>query len=227
MYTLQSGKQHAVCDISTSTGETSHCLNAGGMGRIDYESETLIVGALVSQHTPNGHGQSGVNLQAAAAGHILPVAFETRFARNGRGAPDEVVPPLKAQSGQSGKGDAAPCVAYGFQSSQSGTREVDAHATLDSNNGSRRHNGVRVGSAVRRLTPEECEKLQGFPPGYTAVSYRGKLAADGPRYRALGNSMAVPVMAWVGMRIGLVDQIQPVVAPIKQAQDVRSETIPC
>lgn len=56
-------------------------------------------------------------------------------------------------------------------------------------------------STVRRLTPRECERLQGFPDDYTLVPYRKKLAADGPRYRALGNSMAVPVMAWLGKRI--------------------------
>jgi DNA (cytosine-5)-methyltransferase 1 len=55
--------------------------------------------------------------------------------------------------------------------------------------------------AVRRLTPIECERLQGFPDGYTAILVRGKPAADGPRYKALGNSMAVPVMAWIGRRI--------------------------
>lgn len=54
---------------------------------------------------------------------------------------------------------------------------------------------------VRRLTPRECERLQGFPDDYTLVPYRGKPAADGPRYRALGNSMAVPVMRWIGERI--------------------------
>jgi len=61
--------------------------------------------------------------------------------------------------------------------------------------------------AVRRLTPCECERLQGFPDDYTLVEYRGKLAADGPRYRALGNSMAVPVMRWIGQRIAAVDAI--------------------
>lgn len=61
-----------------------------------------------------------------------------------------------------------------------------------------------AGSAVRRLTPLECERLQGFPDGYTAVPYRGKPAADGNRYRALGNSMAVPVMAWIGRRIAAI-----------------------
>jgi DNA (cytosine-5)-methyltransferase 1 len=61
--------------------------------------------------------------------------------------------------------------------------------------------------AVRRLTPRECERLQGFPDDYTLVEYRGKLAADGPRYRSLGNSMAVPVMRWIGERIAAVDAI--------------------
>lgn len=54
---------------------------------------------------------------------------------------------------------------------------------------------------VRRLTPLECERLQGFPDHYTAITHRGKPAADGPRYKALGNSMAVPVMRWIGERI--------------------------
>jgi len=58
---------------------------------------------------------------------------------------------------------------------------------------------------VRRLTPRECERLQGFPDDYTLIPYRGKLAADGPRYKALGNSMAVPVMRWIGERIARVD----------------------
>jgi DNA (cytosine-5)-methyltransferase 1 len=61
--------------------------------------------------------------------------------------------------------------------------------------------------AVRRLTPRECERLQGFPDDYTLVEFRGKPAADGPRYRALGNSMAVPVMRWIGERIAMVDEL--------------------
>ncbi|HUU97271.1 MAG TPA: DNA cytosine methyltransferase, partial [Phycisphaerae bacterium] len=54
---------------------------------------------------------------------------------------------------------------------------------------------------VRRLTPRECERLQGFADDYTLIPYRGKPAKDGPRYRAIGNSMARPVMAWIGKRI--------------------------
>ena len=63
--------------------------------------------------------------------------------------------------------------------------------------------------AVRRLTPTECERLQGFPDGYTQIPWRKKPAEDcpdGPRYKALGNSWAVPVVAWIGERI--VKQLQ-------------------
>ncbi len=128
------------------------------------------------------------------------VAFESRLARNGRGAPSAIVPPLKAQSGQTGKGDAAPLVAA-------------------------------LGMQVRRLTPREGERLQGFPDDYTLIpSYRRKLTAaevlevdahlhlplaeakalgatpDGPRYKALGNSWAVPVVRWLGRRIELLER---------------------
>lgn len=64
---------------------------------------------------------------------------------------------------------------------------------------------------VRRLTPRECERLQGMPDDWTKVSYRGRLAeecADGPRYRAIGNSMAVPVMRWIGERLQMVEDGQ-------------------
>ena len=60
---------------------------------------------------------------------------------------------------------------------------------------------VFTNMAVRRLTPTECERLQGFPDGYTNVPFRKKPASDGPRYKALGNSWAVPVVAWIGKRI--------------------------
>ncbi len=195
--------------IIASTGHTSHCLNAGGMGRIDYETETLVTHSLradgfdasedgTGRGTPlvpwmyQGMRIQGIDEPADTVTTnpnggtrinpvLAPIAFETRFVRNGRGAPDTVVPPLKAQSGETGKGDAAPCVA---------TR-----------------------SAVRRLTPRECERLQGFEDEYTTLDgynsrrtgkYGGnKGIADGPRYKALGNSMAVPVIRHIGERIQL------------------------
>lgn len=61
---------------------------------------------------------------------------------------------------------------------------------------------------VRRLTPVECERLQGFPDNYTNIPWRGKeTSTDGPRYKAIGNSMAVPVMRWIGERIQKVQDI--------------------
>ena len=68
---------------------------------------------------------------------------------------------------------------------------------------------VTKGLSVRRLMPVECERLQGFPDGWTAIPYRGKPAdecPDAPRYKALGNSMAVPVMQWIGERIEAVEE---------------------
>jgi DNA (cytosine-5)-methyltransferase 1 len=64
-----------------------------------------------------------------------------------------------------------------------------------------------VSMAVRRLTPVECERLQGFPDSYTDIKSKNKPTPDGPRYKALGNSMAVPVMAWIGQRIQEVEQL--------------------
>ena len=84
----------------------------------------------------------------------------------------------------------------------------DMAGTLDAE-GQKRGNrgyGVLLGAAmqVRRLMPVECERLQGFPDNYTAIPWRGKPASecpDGPRYKALGNSWAVPVVRWIGRRI--------------------------
>ena len=137
---------------------------------------------------------------ATDGGNTVPMIFEARFARNGRGAPDVVAPPLKAQSGTSGRGDGAPLLASWV--------------------------------AVRRLTPRECERLQGFPddwtliPGYSIKLRPGEIVEmaeylgisierarlygatpDGPRYKAIGNSMAVPVMRWIGARIDHVDAV--------------------
>ena len=66
--------------------------------------------------------------------------------------------------------------------------------------------------AVRRLTPRECERLQGFPDDWTLIPWKGRPAEecpDGPRYKAIGNSMAVPVMRWLGERIAMADEIPP------------------
>jgi DNA (cytosine-5)-methyltransferase 1 len=88
------------------------------------------------------------------------------------------------------------------------TASTDIAGTLQRGGEGGRIDGVMTPHmAVRRLMPRECERLQGFPDDYTLVEYRGKPAADGPRYKALGNSMAVPVMRWIGERIAAVDAI--------------------
>ena len=71
--------------------------------------------------------------------------------------------------------------------------------------GSNRVPSLMIAQQVRRLTPVECARLQGFPDDYLDIQYRGKPAVDGPKYKALGNSMAVPVMAWIGKRIQMVE----------------------
>ena len=65
---------------------------------------------------------------------------------------------------------------------------------------------ILSGIGVRKLLPVECERLQGFPDNHTLVEYRGGMASDGPRYSAIGNSMAVPVIRWIGERILRIDQ---------------------
>jgi site-specific DNA-cytosine methylase len=70
---------------------------------------------------------------------------------------------------------------------------------------------VQPAMAVRRLTPVECERLQGFPDNWSRISWKGKPETecpDGPRYKACGNSMAVPVMRWIGERIAAYELSQ-------------------
>lgn len=136
--------------VSTSTGNISHCLNAGGMGRQDYETETMVVntwGGTKRKDRPDG-------------------GFYARV--------------------------------------ENTTKTLDASGGLNpacSNGGT-----MVVNVGVRRLTPVECERLQGLPDGWTLVPHRNKPAADGPRYKAIGNSMAVPVVRWIGERIQAVDK---------------------
>ena len=97
-------------------------------------------------------------------------------------------------------------VAFGAQSSASQGDSVSEHATptLDKS----KTPAVTMAGSVRRLTPRECERLQGFPDDYTLIPYRSKPAADTSRYKAMGNSMAVPVMRWIGERIQMVEDIK-------------------
>jgi DNA (cytosine-5)-methyltransferase 1 len=93
-----------------------------------------------------------------------------------------------------------PAVAFA-QNTRDEVREMAVVGALAANPGMKQTSYIRQNTAVRRLTPIECERLQGFPDGYTDIPYRGKPAADAPRYKALGNSMAVPVMRWIAQSI--------------------------
>lgn len=110
------------------------------------------------------------------------------------------------------KGAHAPAIAFkagagakagGVAASSEVTPTLGAHESGNNSTPS-----VVSGHRVRRLMPVECERLMGFPDGYTAITYRGKPAADGPRYKALGNSWATNCVRWIGRRIDLVESIR-------------------
>ena len=90
------------------------------------------------------------------------------------------------------------------QNSRDEVREMPYAGALAAQPGMKQTSYIRRGLSVRRLTPVECERLQGFPDDFTKIPYRnrpGEKCPDGPRYKAMGNSMAVPVMRWIGERI--------------------------
>lgn len=139
------------------------------------------------------------------------IAFDCKSSgQNGFGVGIEVAGTQRAMAHSTSHTNGGDHQAVAFQSSQSGVRIDDVHATLDSNNGPRRHNGALLGMQVRRLTPEECEALQAYPRNYTRIAWRGKPPAqcpDGPRYKALGNSWCTTNARWIGQRIDRVNSI--------------------
>lgn len=188
-----------------------------------------------------GHGDSHANAGAPPA---VAYAFQPRIARNGRGDMGDVCHALTAEAGETGKGDSAPHVAVAF--AENSRAEVRIEGGDGQVTGALSTGGGKVGQgypavvaniadfrsmAVRRLTPVECERLQGFPDNHTLITQSKsnkliadelaylrehfpdmpeedahRLAADGPRYKAIGNSMAVPCMAWIGRR--LIQQLE-------------------
>jgi DNA (cytosine-5)-methyltransferase 1 len=177
------------------------------MGRQDYETETMIV------HTLRGEGFDASEDGTGRGAPLVPVSVALRGREGGAALEmgDDQAFTLRASTGG---GDKPHVLAFDCKSSGqngfgigeiAGTQRAMGHANSHTNGGG--HQAVMAGMAVRRLTPRECERLQGFPDDYTLVPHRGKPAADGPRYKALGNSMAVPVMAWIGQRIQAVDDI--------------------
>ncbi|MBJ8716381.1 phage N-6-adenine-methyltransferase [Citrobacter freundii] len=177
----------------------------------------------VAALTARGVGTCGADDNQAQAGHIIAECANgdishTLKAEGFDGSEDGTgrgIPVIAFGGGNtSGNIDVAACLTAKGQRidfdvetfAVHGTQDPDTNRelahTLGRNHG--QENAISSGMLVRRLTPVECERLQGFPDNHTLISWRGKVATecpDGPRYRAIGNSMAVPVMRWIGERI--------------------------
>jgi len=158
------------------------CLNAGAMGRLDAESETLIPTIGGGFDVLAFGAQNSASQGASCSAHIAPTLDKSK----------------------------TPAIAVALRGRDGGaTAELGddcAHALRASQGGGDKPH-VMTGMVVRRLMPVECERLQGFPDGYTDIRPSGKATPDGPRYKACGNSMAIPPMRWIGRRIALVESI--------------------
>jgi DNA (cytosine-5)-methyltransferase 1 len=174
-------------------------LRADG-GDLQGGSETIVAHSLRAE---------GFNASEDGTGRgtpLVPVCFSAKD--HGADASDiSTTLRSSSHSGSHANGGVMPAVAFGAQMSTPHWQH-DLCDTLQAKN----PKALAQGSAVRRLTPRECERLQGFPDDYTLIPYRGKPAADGPRYKALGNSMAVPVMRFIGERIAQVESISAILA---------------
>jgi DNA (cytosine-5)-methyltransferase 1 len=215
--------------------DVATALNAShtASGRQDFETETFIATTLHARDGAKGvdsdctdtlfaHTLCGKGFDASEDGTGRGVPLVAQPLRAGRQYSDmgdgtaNVVPVAFGWQNSASQGDSVsmhhtptldksktPAV-FGIDSEHNG--RLDMMGTLKARAGT---NNLRaaasIGAAVRRLTPRECERLQGFPDDFTLVPYRKSMAADGPRYKALGNSMAVPVMAWIGRRIAMVE----------------------
>jgi DNA (cytosine-5)-methyltransferase 1 len=173
MFTLQSGKQHAVA---------FSCKDHGA------DAQTELTPTLRSMNFDKSH---------ANAGGQLAVAFNCR---------EDPAVTGKVSGALGSSSPQAQAVAFTERTRADGRnfecQDELAYALGNPASGGATHSRrIATGYAVRRLTPIECERLQGFEDGYTDITYRGKPAADGPRYKALGNSFAVPVVRWIGRRI--------------------------
>ena len=168
--------------LVSSTGSVAHCLNAGGIGRQDYETETMI--AQPYTLAIRGRGES----------HDLEYRQD--------GTANALLTP---NGGRAGIGVGAVCAPIAFNSREDPEVTFDRSGPLGAS--SPQAQAIAQGWAVRRLTPTECERLQGFPDGYTNIPVGKKMASDGPRYKALGNSMAINCMRWIGRRIAKVDAL--------------------
>jgi len=196
-------------------------LTANGVGTCGADDNQGQAGHLI----PAGIGTDGQTARSLTASHTASHTATGRLDPNectliafsakdhGADAMSDLSPTLRAGGHSKSHANAGvmPAIAFALRGRETGAvPEVMGDgevvgALRAASGGSSRDYIATMG--VRRLTPRECERLQGFPDDYTAIQMRGKPAADGPRYKALGNSMAVPVMAWIGQRIADVDAI--------------------
>jgi DNA (cytosine-5)-methyltransferase 1 len=143
--------------------------------------------------------------------HAVAFAQNTRDEVRYINGDGQIVGALSAESGMKQTNYVAQPVPYDFFQitapvNRQNRKPGDPCHTLARDNAA--HATIVQTMQVRRLTPVECERLQGFPDGYTNIPWRNKPESpDGPRYKALGNSMAVPVMRWIGERINEVSKL--------------------
>lgn len=212
------------CDgglICANSGDVGYCLTASAQQSLDAETEALVAQAYAIQERavsenpnagPQGAGwQPSISYTLEARHHVQAVAFDLNqiTSKTNRSAPDPAVhhtlpaascPQAQAVAFQErGRGDAGRSLEW--------QADVSYALTAPSGGGRAQERNIATPYAVRRLTPRECERLQGFPDDWTDVPYRGKPASDGPRYKALGNSFAVNVVRWLGQRIQMVESI--------------------
>ena len=141
-------------------------------------------------------GGKGILIQAEHVGALCSGSVQSVFRKTGH--------PVNAEAGQGWEDARVNDTLNAFDNDESRTPTLVLAAAEKSVNNK---NVTRVGTAVRRLTPTECERLQGFPDGWTDIGEwkdsKGKLHkdSDGPRYRALGNSIALPFWAWMAERM--------------------------
>lgn len=188
-------------NIDVATACTAHGV------RMDFDTETF---AVHGTQDPDTNRELAHTLGRNNGQENACIAFS--YKDNGADATVDMAPTLRAGNHHTShaNGGQPPAIAFqpGNLSRGAGSAPSDQiFPTLKADHGRGRSDQdphVFLGTQVRRLTPIECERLQGFPDNHTLIGWRGKDAAecpDGPRYKAIGNSMAVPVMRWIGERI--------------------------
>ena len=194
----------------TATGVPSH-----SDGSVCSLSDVLETGAVPQRYFLSAKACAGILRRAEARGRALPHALEQALQTVAQHpVPFDTTQITSASNYSNPKagdpchplaaGAHAPAVAFGWQNAAAQGMAVDTISpALDKS----KTPATQHAAAVRRLMPVECERLMGFPDGYTLVPFRGKPAADGNRYKALGNSWAVNCARWIGWRISLVDSL--------------------